>query len=184
MIATSIRKGNVIIFRDELHVVIDQFHGTPGKGPGFMQLTMKNIKTGRKVQNKFASNENVERVTLDSRKCQYLYKDEMGYHFMDMDTYDSFQLGEDMIGDAKFYLLDNMELVIQFHGETPVLPEFPKSVILTVTESAPGIKGDSVSNNTKPATCETGLNLQVPMFVEEGTKIKVNTETGEYLGRA
>jgi len=184
MIATAIRKGSALVINNEVHYVTDFFHGTPGKGRGFVQISLKNVKTGKTTQKKLASDDNVERAYLEAKQCQFMYKDDMGFHFMDMEDYHSFPLSEDMIGDGKYYLLENMEIKILFHNSEPIIPEMPKTVVLEVTDSPPGIKGDSVSNNLKPATCETGLKIQVPMFIDEGTKIKVSTETGEYLGRA
>lgn len=184
MIATAIRKGTALVMNGELYIVTDFFHGTPGKGRGFVQISLKGVKTGKTMQKKLASDEDVERAFLEAKQCQFMYKDEMGFHFMDMETYHTFPIGEALIGDGKYYLLENMEIKIQFHGEEPVIPELPKTVVLKVTESPPWVKGDSVSNNLKPAVCETGLKIQVPIFIEEGTDIKVSTETGEYLGRA
>ena len=107
-----------------------------------------------------------------------------GYHFMDMESYNNFAMSEEMIGDGKFYLKENMEIKIHHFEGKPVMPEFPKVVTLKVTEAPPWVKGDSVSNNMKPAVCETGLKVQVPIFIDEGTEVKINTDTGEYSGRA
>lgn len=184
MRANDIRSGTTIMYNGEIHVVIDFRHYTPGNKRGFVQASMKNIQTGKILQNKFGSDDDVERVALDPRTCQYLYHDPEGFHFMDMESYNSFRLSEEMLGDSKYYLKESMEIKIQFHDDLPVLPELPKVVTLKITESPPWIKGDSVSNNMKPAVCETGLKIQVPIFIDEGTSIKVNTESGEYVGRA
>jgi len=184
MQANDLRKGTTILFQKELYVVTDFRHYTPGNKRGFVQATLKGLKTGKIVQNRFSSDENVERAVLDPRPCQYLYHDGEGFHFMDMENYNNFPLSDEMVGDIKYYLKENMEVKIDFFEGRPVLPEIPKVVTLKVTESPPWVKGDSVSNNMKPAVCETGLKVQVPIFVAEGTEIKVNTETGEYAGRA
>lgn len=184
MQANDLRKGTTVVYQNDIYVVIDFRHYTPGNKRAFVQATMKNLKTGRILQNKFASDDSVDRAVLDPRPCQFLYHDPEGYHFMDMETYHSFALGEDMIGGSKYYLKENMEIKIQFHDGKPLLPEIPKVVVLKVVESPPWVKGDSVSNHMKPALTETGLKVQVPIFLEEGTEIKVNTETGEYVGRA
>jgi len=184
MQATSIRKGTAILYQGEVHVVTDFRHATPGNKRGFVQATMKNIKSGKLVQNKFSSDDNVERAVFEPKDCQFLYKDEQGYHFMEMESFHSFPLTEEMVGDGKYYLKENMEIKIQFYDGNPVIPEWPKNVILKITESPPWVKGDSVSNNTKPAVCETGLKIMVPIFIKEGTEIKVNTDSGEYMGRA
>ena len=128
--------------------------------------------------------DNVDRAILDPKPCQYLYHDDDGYHFMDMESYHSFALSGDSLADTKYYLKENMELTMDFYEGNPVTPEIPKIVTLKVTESPPWVRGDSVSNNLKPAVCETGLKIQVPIFIKEGEEIKVNTESGEYVGRA
>ena len=184
MQATEIRKGAVILYQKELYVVMEFAHRTPGTLRAFIQVSMKNLKSGKIIQARFASTENVERISLEPKPCQYLYHDSEGYHFMEMEDYHTFSLSGELLGERKYYLKENMELKIQFYEGAPLNPEFPKSVTLKVIESPPGIKGDSVSNNTKAAVCETGLKIQVPLFIDEGTEIKINTETGEYTGRA
>lgn len=184
MQATGIRKGTTLLFQNDICVVTDFRHATPGNKRGFVQVTLKSLKSGKLVQNKFSSDENVERVVLDLRMCQFLYKDDSGFHFMDMENYHNFPLSENMVGNGKFYLKENAEIKINFYDDKPIMPEIPKTVILKVTESPTWVRGDSVSNNMKPAVCETGLKVQVPLFVEEGTEIKVNTDSGEYVSRA
>jgi elongation factor P len=184
MQANDIRKGTALIFKNDIYIVTDFRHHTPGNKRGFVQASMKNLKTGKIVQNKFSSDEDVERAVLEPRPCQFLYRDPHGYHFMDLENYHTFAVREDAIGDGRFYLKENMEIKIDFFEGNPALPELPKVVVLKVTESPPWVKGDSVSNNMKPAVCETGLKLQVPIFIAEGTEIKVNTDTGEYISRA
>lgn len=184
MQASEIRKGTTIFFQDDLYLVTDFRHYTPGNKRAFVQATMKSLTTGRTLQNRFSSTEDVGRATLDPKACQYLYHDAQGFHFMEMETYHTFPMAEGVIGEGKYYLRENMEIKIDFYRGKPVIPEIPKVVILKVTESPPWVKGDSVSNNMKPVVCETGLKLQVPIFIEEGTEIKVNSDTGEYMGRA
>ena len=184
MQANDIRKGSTLRYKNDLYVVTDFRHYTPGNKRGFVQATMKSLTSGKIVQNKFSSDDDVDRAVLDPRSCQYLYHDDQGYHFMDMENYNNFALSEEVVGEGKYYLKETMEIRIQFYEGEPTVPEFPKVVILKVTEAPPWIKGDSVSNNMKPAVCETGLKVQVPIFIDEGTEIKVNTDTGEYLGRA
>ena len=184
MQANDLRKGTTIVFQNELYVITDYFHATPGNKRGFVQVSMKNMKSGKIIQSKFSSGDSVERAELDSRKCQYLYHDDQGYHFMDMEDYQNYALNEEVLGNGKYYLKENMEIKIDFFEGKPVLPAFPKVVVLKLTEAPPWVKGDSVSNNMKPAVCETGLKIHVPIFIEPNTDIKVNTDTGEYLGRA
>ena len=184
MQANDLRKGTTVLYNKELYVVTDFHRGSPGNKRAFVQATLRGLTNGRTIQNKFASDDEFERATLDPKECQYLYHDGEGYHFMDMENYQNFALSEELVADNKYYLKENMEVKIHFHNEKPVLPELPKVVTLKITDAPPWIKGDSVSNNMKPAVCETGLKIQVPIFIDEGTEIKVNTETGEYVGRA
>lgn len=184
MQARDAKKGAIVLYQNEMHLVTDATHRTPGNLRAFFQITLKNLKNGRIVQTRFAPDDPLERITLDSKMCQFLYKDAAGYNFMDMETYHSFALGEEILGDKRYYLKEGMEIKIDFHDEKPVFPEVPSIVTLKVTEAPPGIRGDSVSNTVKVAVCETGLKLSVPLFINEGNEIKVNTETGEYVGRA
>lgn len=184
MEANDLRRGTVVRYQGELYVCLDFHRGSPGNKRAFVQASFKGLKNGRTFSNKFASDEEFERAILDVKPCQYLYHDGEGYHFMDMESYNSFTLNDEMIGDNKYFLKETMEIKINFYEGNPVLPEFPKSIVLKVTDAPPGIKGDSVSNTMKTAVCETGLKLQVPLFIKEGDEIKVNTETLEYGGRA
>ena len=184
MQANDLRKGTVIFYQGDLYVCLDYHRGSPGNKRAFVQASFKGLLNGRTLQNKFASDEEFERAALDPRTCQYLYKDAEGYHFMDMGSYESFVLSEEVIGDNKYYLKEEMEIKIQFYEGKPVLPEIPKAITLKVTEAPPGIRGDSVSNTLKSAVCETGLKVQVPLFIKDGDEIRINTETGEYGGRA
>lgn len=184
MQARDAKKGSIVMHQNEMHLVTEATHRTPGNLRAFFQITLKNLKNGRIVQTRFAPDAPLERITLDPKQCQFLYKDDQGYHFMDMENYHSFALNEDILGDKKYYLKESMEIKIDFHEEKPIFPELPGIVVLKVTDAPPGVRGDSVSNTTKTAVCETGLKLNVPLFVNEGDEIKVNTETGEYVGRA
>ncbi len=183
MQANDLRRGMAIIYNKDIHIVVDFTHFTPGNKRAFVQATLRNLKSGKIIQNKFSSTEEVDVAHLESRKVQFLYKDGDGYHFMQLDDYHTIALGDDIVGSAKNYLKENMEIEIDFHEERPVTLELPKQVTLKVTDSPPWIRGDSVSNNMKPATLETGMQIQVPIFIQEGTIIRVNTETGEYIGR-
>jgi elongation factor P len=183
MQANDLRKGTTIFYNGDLYVVTDFHRGSPGNKRAFVQATFRGLTNGRTIQNKFASDEEFERAALDPKPCQYLYHDAEGYHFMDMVTYNNFALSEEMIGDGKYYLKEEMEIKIQFFQDQPAIPEFPKSIVLKVTEAPPGIRGDSVSNTLKSAVCETGLKVQVPLFIKDGDRIRINTETGEYSGR-
>jgi len=183
MQATNLRKGVSVIYNGEIHVVTAHHHSTPGNKRGFIQATLKSLKTGKIIQNKYSSTEEVETAHLESRRMQYSYSDSEGLHFMDLTDYQSYALGDDLVGEAKNYLIENMELEVQFYNDSPVRLSLPKIVVLKVVESPPWVRGDSVSNNMKPSKLETGLQIQVPIFIEEGELIKVNTDTGEYVGR-
>ena len=184
MQARDAKKGAIVLHQKEMHLVTEATHRTPGNLRAFFQITLKNLKNGRIVQTRFAPDEPLERISLDPKQCQFLYKDDMGYHFMDMEQYHSFMLTEEILGDKKYYLKESMEIKIDFYEDKPIFPELPGIVVLKVTEAPPGVRGDSVSNTVKVAVCETGLKVNVPLFIDEGTLIKVNTETGEYVGRA
>ncbi len=184
MQARDAKKGAIVLYQNEMCLVTEATHRTPGNLRAFFQITLKNLKNGRIVQTRFAPDEPLERITLDPKTCQFLYRDNAGYHFMDMETYHSFAMSEEILGDKKYYLKESMEIKIDFYEDKPIFPELPSMVALKVTEAPPGIRGDSVSNTTKIAVCETGLKLNVPLFVNEGDEVKVNTETGEYSGRA
>ncbi len=184
MQARDVKKGATVLYQNEIHLVTEAVHRTPGNLRAFYQITLKNAKNGRMIQNRFAPDDELERVVLDPKPCQVLYKEDNGFNFMEMQSYHSFSLSEGVLGDKKYFLKEGMEIKIDFHDDKPVFPELPGIVTLKVTEAPPGIKGDSVSNNVKSAVCETGLKVTVPLFVDEGDEIKVNTETGEYVGRA
>jgi elongation factor P len=183
MQAVNLRAGNAVIHNGEIHIVLDHKHFTPGNKRAFVQASLKNMKSGKIVQNKFSSTEDVETAHLESKKMQYLYHDTHGFHFMDLADYHTITVNEETVGDAKHFFIENLELDIRFHGEQPITLELPKQIRLKVTESPPWVKGDSVSNNMKPATLETGYQIQVPIFIKEGEVIRVNTQTGEYAGR-
>ena len=183
MQASNLRRGMFIHYRNNLQEVIDFKHVTPGNKRGFVQLKIKDILNGKIVTTKFGSSDAVERVSLDSRVVQYLYQDGEGYHFMDMSNYHSFALSEENISDDRYYLVENMELAVLFHDDHPVKIELPHHITLQVTEAEPWIKGDSVSNNMKPVTMETGLKIHVPLFIATGDKIKIDTSEGTYLNR-
>lgn len=173
-----------VLHEKEIHLVLEQRHYTPGNKRGFVQATLRNLKSGKVIQTRFASEDRVEVAVLEPRPVQYLYHDSSGYHFMDLQDYQNFPLSDGLVGDDRNYLKENMEVQILCHDGKPMALQLPKVVVLKVTESPLWVKGDSVSNNMKPAVCETGLKVQVPIFIDEGTDIKVNTESGTYVSRA
>ena len=182
--ATRLRKGMLIKMNATLYRVLEFSHVTPGKGRAFVQTRMRNVRAGTLTDHKFASNDSVERAMLDARKMQYLYADGDGYHFMDTESYEQVHLTGETLGDTVSYLLPDATITVEFFEDSPVGIELPLTVDLVVEETAPAIKGATASAQLKPARLETGLVVQVPPFVSNGNKVRVNTGTGEYLSRA
>jgi len=158
-------------------------HFTPGNKRGFIQARMRNIRTSTLADQKFRAEEDVERATLDEREMQYLYHDGDHYHFMDTSTYEQIHISAEALGESVHYLIPDALIRVEFYDVEPVGIELPQTVDLVVKETVPGIKGATASAQVKPATLETGLVIQVPPFVNEGDKVRVNTETGEYQSR-
>jgi elongation factor P len=182
---SDIKKGNVILIDDVLHQIIDYYKTQPGKGGAYAQIKLKNLNSGAIFEKRFRSAETVERAHLESKKVQYLYNDGEGFNFMDNETYEQFSLDADIVGDSKNYLKENSDVVIKFHGTTPLEIEFPTSIALEVTFAEPAVRGNTASGNPqKEVELETGLKVMVPMFITEGEMVKVDTRTGEYLERA
>jgi len=182
--ATRLRKGMLIKFENELFRILELYHLTPGNKRAHIQVRMRNIRTNTLNDHKFRAEEDVERATLDEREMQYLYNDGDLYYFMDTSNYEQIHISAEALGDSKDYLMPDMTIRVEFYEEEPVGIELPPSVDLTVKQTVPGIKGATASAQIKPATLETGLIVQVPSFINEGDKIRINTETGEYQGRA
>jgi elongation factor P len=184
LLATQLRKGMIIKVDNKLFRIFDRQHVTPGNLRGFVRIKMRNIQNGAMAEEKFRSEDIVERVSLEQKEMQYLYNDAEGYHFMDMATYDQVQLQSDLLGDMIGFLKPEMSVEVEFYGENPIGIELPQTVDLKVVSTMPAIKGATATNQTKPATLETGVVIQVPPFIGEGDVIRVNTETGEYQTRA
>jgi len=167
----------------DLFRILDLQHFTPGNKRGFIQARMRNIRTSALSDQKFRAEEDVERATLDEREMQYLYSDGDHYHFMDTSTYEQIHISSEAMGDSKDYLIPDAIIRVEFYDVEPVGIELPPTVDLVVKETVPGIKGATASAQVKPATLETGLVVNVPPFVNEGDKVRINTETGEYQSR-
>ena len=182
--ATRMKKGMLIKMGADLMRVLDVQHVTPGNLRGFVRVKMRNVRSGLLADNRFRSEDTVERETLDEREMQYLYKDGDDYYFMDTVSFEQVHLSSEALGDSVSYLKPEMTIQVEFYGSEPVGIELPLTVDLKVVETAPGIKGATASNQIKPATTETGLVVNVPPFVNTGDMIRVSTETGEYLARA
>ena len=181
--ATRLRKGMLIKRNNDLFRVLDLYHLTPGNKRGFVQCRLRNIRNGTLIDNKFRSEDNVERATLDSRKMQFLYMDGDAYCFMDTETFEQTYLTVEILGDSISYLLPDSVITVELFEEKPVGITIPLTVDLLVEETAPAIKGATASAQLKPARLETGLVVQVPPFITNGDKVRVNTETGEYQAR-
>src|SRR5262245_23019070 len=182
--ATRLKKGMLVKMEQDLFRVIDLMHVTPGNLRGFVRVKLRNIRNGSLSDQKLRSEDVVERATLEEKEMQYLYKDGDDYYFMDTATYDQIHITSEALGDSVNYLKAEMTISVEFYGEEPVGIELPQTVDLVITDTVPGIKGATASNQIKPATCETGLVVNVPPFINTGDMIRVNTDTGEYLARA
>lgn len=182
--AVNLRPGKIITFKGALHEVVEYQHIKPGKGPAFVRAKFKNLNSGAIFQETLRPDDSFEEAFIEQKNMQYLYKDDMGYCFMDEETFEQVHLSEDLLGDKAEYLKENMTVMAKMHEGRVMSVEPPLTVILEVTETDPGFKGDTVSGATKPATLETGKVVKVPLFVERGQKIKVDTRTGEYIERA
>jgi elongation factor P len=181
--SNDLKNGMVLNIEGQLWAVTEFQHVKPGKGAAFVRSKLKNVLTGKVVEKTFNAGVKVEVATVDKRDMTYLYNDGEGYIFMDKDTYDQVTLPEAVVGDAINYMLENQEATVAMHEGNPIYVELPASVVLEVTYTEPGLQGDRSSGGTKPATVETGLQIQVPLFLENNTKVRVDTRTGDYLGR-
>lgn len=182
--ASQLRRGSAILINNEIHLVTETLYRAPGKMRAFVQLTCKNINNGRVYSNRHKPSDDFESVDLFSKKVQYLYNESDLYYFMKLDDYETIHMSEEDMGIDKNYLKDELELSILFYKEKPIQIELPKTISFKVVSTIPGLKGDTVTNATKPATLETGLEVSVPLFIKEGNVINVNTETGAYQGKA
>lgn len=181
--ATQMRPGMVIKFKDDLHLVFSVEHRTPGNLRAFIQAKLRNIRTGAMYVERFRSPDPIDRVIVDEVKMEFLYNDGDDYYFMD-ENFEQTMLKRDTLGDAVDYLLPNLSIAVSFHDGKAVGIELPTVVEMTVVETEPGIKSATASSVTKPAKTETGLVVQVPPFINEGEKIRVDTAEGAYMSRA
>jgi elongation factor P len=179
----DLKNGLVLRIDGQLWTVVQFQHVKPGKGGAFVRTTLKNVLTGKVVDRTFNAGLKVETATVDKRDMQYLYKDGDDFVFMDTDTYDQMHIPETVVGDAAHFLLENQNALVATNEGVPLYIELPPSVVLLVTYTEPGLQGDRSSAGTKPATLETGYEIQVPLFLEADTKVKVDTRDGSYLGR-
>ena len=184
--ATEIRKGNVLDIDNELWKVVKYHHHTPGNLRAIINMKCKNLQNGSWKHIRAASGDSFEVAFLETRKCQYLYKDEGNgnFIFMDQANYEQYELDGEMVEDEMPYVVENYECNLTFHNDVPISLDLPGHVVLTVIESEPAAKGNTVSNLFKRAVVETGLEIKVPLHIDVGEKVKVSTETGEFQGRS
>ena len=182
--ASDFRKGMTFDINGEPHVVLDFQHVKPGKGAAFVRTKYRNILTGATREEAFSPSDKFEQAHIETKKMQYLYNDGTLYYFMDPETYDQVPLAYELVEDAIKYIKENDEVTVKFYQGNAFTVEAPNFVDLIVTETEPGVKGNTATNVTKAATVETGAVIQVPIFIEEGERIQIDTRTGEYLGRS
>jgi elongation factor P len=180
---SNFKNGMAIMYDGKMWTIVEFQHVKPGKGGAFVRTKLKEIKSGRVVEITFRAGEKMEDVHVETKRMQYLYKDGASFHFMDTDSYEQIELGADFIGDKAQWLKENDEIEVVVAGGEMIGVEPPMFVELEVIETDPGFKGDTVQGGTKPATLETGAVVQVPMFVETGEKLKIDTRDGRYITR-
>jgi elongation factor P len=183
-LANDLRKGMAIRYNGNPAIVLEVQHRTPGNLRAFVQAIIRYINTGKSADVRFGSTDKVELVEVSRQELEFSYKDHQGWHFMDPETYDTVTLQDELIGDSKDYLTENLKVEVLSIEGRPAQLELPSSVSLKVVESAEGVRGDSANNVQKPAVLETGKTIQVPLFIKEGEVVKVDTRTGAYMGRA
>ncbi|MFM7141881.1 MAG: elongation factor P [Alphaproteobacteria bacterium] len=182
--ATQLRAGMVILYNNDLYRVTNVMHVTPGNWRGMVQTKLRSLRTGNSTENRFRSEDKVDRVSLEQNEMEFLYADGDRYHFMNTSNFEQIELTAEDLGDAKQFLMPNLKVVVESHEGKPLGVALPKTLDLTVTETAPGLKSATVTNALKPATTETGLVVPVPNFIDVGDVIKVDTETCAYVSRA
>jgi elongation factor P len=181
--SNDLKNGMVLNIDGQLWAVVEFQHVKPGKGPAFVRTKLKNVLSGKVVDKTFNAGVKVETASVDKREMQFLYNDGEGFVFMDLTDYEQITLSPAVVGDAADFMLENQNAIVALNEGEALYVELPASVVLEITFTEPGLQGDRSTGGTKPATLETGRVIQVPLFVEQGTKVKVDTRTGDYLGR-
>ncbi len=182
--ANDIRKGQAINYNGDVVVVLDVQHRTPGNLRAFVQTSVRSIRTGKSSEIRFSSTEKVEVIPMMSTKMEYSYRDGDDFVFSDPNTFEMVTINSEIVGDAKNYLVENAVVTVTFVDERAAVVELPSSVVLLVTEAPEGVKGDSANNVMKTIKMETGIDVQAPLFIKEGERIKIDTRTGKYMERA
>jgi elongation factor P len=184
VIASSLRKGNVVELEGRLYVVLTATNFHPGKGTPTTQIDMRRISDGVKVSERWRTTEQVEKATVDEREYDFLYSDGEGHHFMEPETFEQLTVGDDVIGDAKVFLTEGIKVYLKTHEGLAISIELPQRVTVEITETEPEVKGQTASSSYKPATCSNGLRVMVPPHIGAGTRIVINTEDNSYVERA
>jgi elongation factor P len=183
--ANSIKSGQVLEHNGKLYVVSkNPEHTMPGKGGAFVQVEMKDLKTGTKINERFRSNEHVVKAFVDQKDYQFLYSDDDSIHLMDSETFEQIQVSKNILGDKAGYLKEDMKVKVSIHDTTPIGIELPLTVILTINETEPVVKGQTASGSFKPAILDNGMRITIPQFINAGDKVVINTETDAYVERA
>jgi len=182
--ATQLRVGMVVMYNNDLHRIMELTHVTPGNWRGFVRTKLRNLRSGLQTEHRFRSEDKVDRITLEQIEMEYLYQSGEDFFFMNSENYDQLSLTKDALGDSVSYLIPNLKIKVDYHEDQPVGISLPKTVDLQITDTPPGMKTATVTNELKPATTETGLIVRVPAFIDVGETIRVDTETGEYISRA
>ncbi|MDH3462312.1 MAG: elongation factor P [Acidimicrobiia bacterium] len=184
MISTNdVRPGMALQLPDGLFTIIEYQHVKPGKGKAFVRMKLKNLETAQVLDKTFRADENVDHAIIDRSDYQYLYQDDLGYHFMNLEDFGQIAISADDVGDASKFLVEGSTVGLSLYNGTPIGVDLPAAVELEVTYSEPGVKGDTRTGATKLVTLETGFEVQVPLFIEQGDRLKVDTRTGDYLTR-
>ncbi len=184
MVSTNdVRPGMALDIDGSILSIVKYEHVKPGKGKAFVRMKLKNAETGQVIDRTFRADEDVTQAVIDRSDYQFLYRDEMGFHFMNLDDYTQIMMSSDDVGDAADYLTDGLTIVVSRYKGNPIGVDLPASVVVGVTYAEPGVRGNTVSGATKSVTVETGLTVQVPLFIEQGERIKIDTRTGSYLTR-
>lgn len=180
----DVRPGMALSLSDGIFTIIKYEHVKPGKGKAFVRMKLKNIETGQVLDKTFRADEDVDQAIIERKEHQFLYRDDLGFHFMDLEDYGQFAVTEEDVDDAAWYLTDGMTVVLVMYQGNPIGVELPASVELEVAYAEPAVRGDTVSGATKQVTMETGLKVQVPLFIEQGERLRITTADGGYQSRA
>lgn len=180
---SDFRRGMAIMYNNEIYLITEFQHVTQSRGRAMIKTKLKNVKTGRVIDNTFRQTEKIEPVRLDEKEMQYLYADSESFYFMNMETYDQVPIAADLVGDQNRFLKEGMTAKLLFHGNIPITMELPTTVDLKVIEAEPAVRGDTAGNLTKQVTLETNAKVEVPPFIEEGETIRIDTRTGAYVSR-